>query len=763
MKGREYAHQWSQPYPNYSPDETDKKLEQVLAAGPHTCQYIRDDIGFEGCQSCPKNVTTPLLLGVVWEGILEAGGRYVRRTRSRKGEPIDTPISSFIIQAKERIWLEGREGIKVDLVAGETVCRDIIMERDVWSNRERFLRALPSADCQFEGNDVDVQKVLGLVARQKAPTRQGTRKLGFHPSVWLIGDRGIDANGWVEHPEVVYAPYAGHASGIEEHIAYQPLSEEAYIALIRDLAMFLPEINTAMNMVLCIGWFMACPFKPLIVDRVGHFPILNCWGTRGSGKSTLLRMMARLCGLKGRQLFSCSETDFSLLRLFSATTSIPVILDEFKPFDMRSGRVHTLSRYLRRAYDGDVEHRGRPDLSMVSYSLSSPVAVAGEVALSESAMLERVIPLRLSPDDIQRRPGAQGAMLALSGLPLEGFIDRYIQHVYQSDFPARWSTAQHTVDAIVGQRSIPPRIRDNMIVVAFGWQRFVAFCCEQGAEVNESITIEPAIAYMAEELLGSGHETKNAVEQLFEELAVMAEVEKIDHRHFNRRDNILAIRLRACVSEFRKYARETQSSTEILDVKAYLQQIRELSAMDNSYVVSSGKNHWMEGKARRSVIIDIDKAIAAGIDLSGFWAQCGIEGAAVGIELPVIGKSDSPKERQDYVPNSLSKAPTFPPPPSRPYSTPEPSDPRRGRGALGISKSLPGKKADGEEEWVKIYKEFERDQQTAWVAICERFVSEQEAEWVQRYTKSVNEQMDRERLQKPQEKEDFDDDFIPMN
>jgi hypothetical protein len=74
------------------------------------------------------------------------------------------------------------------------------------------------------------------------------------------------------------------------------------------------------------------------------------------------------------------------------------VFDEWKPWDMRQDQVRRLERLLRRAYQGDVEHRGRADLGLVRYHLTAPVAVAGEVPVAtQSALIERVISVSPSP------------------------------------------------------------------------------------------------------------------------------------------------------------------------------------------------------------------------------------------------------------------------------------------------------------------------------------------------------------------------------
>jgi hypothetical protein len=63
--GRETVHTFSDAYPRYSPTETDKKIVHALhAAGPHTCQYIQQTLGFTGCPPGGCGVKAPAVLGL---------------------------------------------------------------------------------------------------------------------------------------------------------------------------------------------------------------------------------------------------------------------------------------------------------------------------------------------------------------------------------------------------------------------------------------------------------------------------------------------------------------------------------------------------------------------------------------------------------------------------------------------------------------------------------------------------------------------------
>src|SRR5690606_5398000 len=60
--GPEIFHKLSSADPRYSPVETNEKLSRNLK--PVTCDYIANDLGYEGCKECPlyksKEMKSPI-------------------------------------------------------------------------------------------------------------------------------------------------------------------------------------------------------------------------------------------------------------------------------------------------------------------------------------------------------------------------------------------------------------------------------------------------------------------------------------------------------------------------------------------------------------------------------------------------------------------------------------------------------------------------------------------------------------------------------
>ena len=111
-------------------------------------------------------------------------------------------------------------------------------------------------------------------------------------------------------------------------MSYNQLGDADYLSLIKNLLGNLFEVQPPNVILPIIGWFMACPLKPKIQQYFGGFPLLMVSGTRGAGKTSLLRLMWALFGFSNRnhnKLFSVTETPFMLDKLFSASTSIPIL------------------------------------------------------------------------------------------------------------------------------------------------------------------------------------------------------------------------------------------------------------------------------------------------------------------------------------------------------------------------------------------------------------------------------------------------------
>jgi hypothetical protein len=303
-------------------------------------------------------------------------------------------VSSFTINPTMRVVTEDGE-----LILGEahtdkgTTVPALRLPLTSFHSKRDLIRQLPSADLQWTGSDNNVQGLLRVLARRPVPRRPGSNMLGEYRKgehhVWLGPDCAISKDGFLTPSPVIYVP---SGASLDKRVSYVPTDDDTFLEIATVVFRYLPLVNTPAVILPILGWFFATPMKASFMKAVGSFPTLFVWGTQGSGKSSLcIDIMWPLFGVRDAEPYSATETEFALLKLLTSTRSVPVFIDEYKPYDMQRQRLNTLHRYLRRLYRGETEERGRPDLKVNSYHLQAPVCVAGETRPTEAALLERII------------------------------------------------------------------------------------------------------------------------------------------------------------------------------------------------------------------------------------------------------------------------------------------------------------------------------------------------------------------------------------
>jgi hypothetical protein len=496
---------------------------------------------------------------------------------------------------------------------------DVTFERSHWHSRGAFLKALPALDLRCVATSVELQDIQGLVAAKAVPTTRGTRALGAcEGGVWVTKEGVLDAEGWMKDPPILYVPHGG-VCPLTGYVRYRSVAPETSLAVAEACYRQIWSVHEVGVIGPMLGWFFGTPLKPMLQRWLGHFPILNCWGTRGGGKTSLLALLWRLFGMES-VLLSCTETEFALLSLVSSTTSIPLVFDEWKPSNTRPDQVKRFERLLHRAYQGDAEHRGRPDLRLIPYRVTAPLAMAGEVPVAvQSALLERVIPVSPSPYWLAAHPEARQAFRELMALPLPAFAPLYVSWCLRRDVDADLARAEQALQNTLGDRVLPGRVHDNLLVVVFGLGQFLDFGGALGLPRPAGLDLRAMLAPVLEQLCTPDGTTRTAADLLLEQLATLAEMGRIQRgQHYNlTKEGHLALRLNLCLPELQRYLRQTKLHAEVLTQGAYMQQLRE-NAQAEGYVVETSRRASFGAGRQRAVIIDRTRAEQAGLDLDGF-------------------------------------------------------------------------------------------------------------------------------------------------
>jgi hypothetical protein len=527
-------------------------------------------------------------------------------------------VSSFTITPTSRIATDDGEIIVGDALTDRGTTVPLRLPLSAFHSKRDLIRQLPSADLQWTGSDNNVQGLLRVLARRPVPRRQGSTMLGDYRKgehhLWLGPDCAIDKTGFVEPPPVVYVP---SGASLDKRLSYLPTDDDTFLSIARVVFRCLPQVNTPEVILPVLGWFFATPMKASFMKATGSFPTLFVWGTQGSGKSSLcIDIMWPLFGVRDAEPYSATETEFALLKLLTSTTSVPVFIDEYKPYDMQKHRLNTLHRYLRRLYRGETEERGRPDLKVNSYHLQAPVCVAGETRPTEAALLERILTSNPEKTTLREKTGYQHAHRELRAVDLALFAPRYIQFCLGRDFEADLAVARGVAQSLLGERKVPIRIVENLTAMVLGVHLFEEFAAVCGCELPEDLGVAAAVDAVLADVLETDHGVKNALDHFLELLGVMAVQGHLKHRvHYVFDEGRLALHLESAYDAFRAHCKRIDYQGEVVDLKALRRLIME-NKKQTGFVVSESERVAFDGRdsRRRAVIIDLAKTPAVTAD-----------------------------------------------------------------------------------------------------------------------------------------------------
>ncbi|MFP2962573.1 hypothetical protein ACLEPN_33570 [Myxococcus sp. 1LA] len=534
---------------------------------------------------------------------------YCYYTVTQRGEA--KAISSFTFTPRALVETEEGEVFLGDVRTDKgTSMEGARLPRRAFHSRKELLNHLPSVHTQWTGSDNNVQGLLRAVARRAVPRLPGTTTLGDFKRgehhVWVAPGCTIGREGFLSASPVAYLP---NGTSLEARIRYEATDDDTFHDVARTVFEYLPQLNTPQVVLPMLGWFFATPMKPRLMEKVGSFPLLFIHGTQGSGKSSMCTdVFWPLFGVPSSDAYSVTETEFALVKLLSATRSVPVVADEYKPYDMPLHRLQMLHRYMRRLYRGETEERGRSDLSVVSYRLHAPLCVAGETRPTEAALLERLLTVNPEKATLKRRD-CRAAFRKLKGVNLALLAPRYIQFCLGRSFDADFQVARTVADVFLKGREVPPRVVDNVVAMLLGIHLFEEFARECGYPLPVDLGAREAVDAVLADLLETEAGVKNALDAFLEMLGVMAIQGELRHRvHYVFEGERLCLHLESAYDAFRAHCKRIDYEGEVVDTKA-LRRLLQENHRESGYVAALNERICFDGRMnrRRAVVLDLSR------------------------------------------------------------------------------------------------------------------------------------------------------------
>lgn len=156
-----------------------------------------------------------------------------------------------------------------------------------------------------------------------------------------------------------------------------------------------------------LGWVVACFLGPALrLLNSNQFPLLHVYGLASTGKSFTLRTMVGLHGHKRRPILlsAGNTTNAPLTARTTGTTSIPLVVDEYKPTEMSGSQLDCFTHAFRAVWDGTAAMRGRlsresgeTQVVTQAHAQTAPACFIAEQREADTAILQRCVIVPLTP------------------------------------------------------------------------------------------------------------------------------------------------------------------------------------------------------------------------------------------------------------------------------------------------------------------------------------------------------------------------------
>lgn len=147
-----------------------------------------------------------------------------------------------------------------------------------------------------------------------------------------------------------------------------------------------------------LGWYTACFYRMIFNKVYQKFPLLHVNGGAGGGKTEMNRAMLSLFYFnQDPKELTPQSSLFAIQQHMSASASIPLLIDEYKPHEMPPDLHSKLKLLWRDAYNNREITKGGGNRdsedfrSLNQTQISAPVCFVGEVMEEEPATMERVV------------------------------------------------------------------------------------------------------------------------------------------------------------------------------------------------------------------------------------------------------------------------------------------------------------------------------------------------------------------------------------
>jgi hypothetical protein len=465
-------------------------------------------------------------------------------------------VSRAVLRAVEAFYdLEKNQfrGYEFDIfVKGRTTTRTML-SAEAFASAQSLKKFFVAHQLSFQGGEYEAMSLLDIMAEKAS---RGGKVYTYPREGFFIINNPTKAE---PEPVKVYLTQDTYKVSVPDddeghfRLRYRPTSvtsafnvdvhkapelDETKVEALHDLFHFSrPDVCADL-----VGWFVACHYRSAYLHAFNQFPMLQIYGEAGAGKSQSAWLLAHLhwfmtpISIKSADGF----TAFALDAHASSSTSAPLIVDEFKPRELRKrpgGMYEKVKSVLKASYIGaDIGERGTVNqgaenhLALIKSKATAPICFLGEAIEMETAIIERSVNVNIHKG--LHTPDRTNAFLRLQSNPtvLSSLGRELVQMGFQINLAKMKREVEEIRDEIsasmppvedASRRRAAPRMIFNRAVIVHSLRTLKAvlarrFATEFDADIDN--------------LLGTKAEGNSADDDKVIQLHAMSEMSKVLNR-----------------------------------------------------------------------------------------------------------------------------------------------------------------------------------------------------------------------------------------
>lgn len=526
-------------------------------------------------------------------------GRYVI-TRTRGDSEWEDIISNFVINIKSSFATPDGVIRNVEFV-NEYGERSNVFPLDpaAMAGTNEFKKfCFSKGNYVFDGTAADLSEIWKLeFLRDRGEFIWMPERIGrITEDLWLFGNLAVK-QGIIYEPDndgIIWIDGKGYKP---QSFQVGPRGEQVEDAIpslhtkdldIREVAEKLRDSIGGYEAYLALGWVAMTVFSWDVFKAFKCLPILFAHGMRGGGKSTLARWLMNFFGVETEGTGLADTTQNYIVRALSYYSSLGVWLDEYR----NEPKITQKDGYLRSAYNRQLSGKGTTTAYQArSFAVHATLCLTGEELPQDSGLFTRLVQVQISA---YRHDREMYDWLNANCIRFSRFTLDLIQHY--GDYRDKLIAGAKELKAALIARGITDRIAENYAICAAAFETTIL----EDAEFIQWVFRQcEQIKYVGE--------SEHMLNQFWQDVDYLVSEGDLGAKHLavDLREQKLYLWLNGVYEVWAIHYRK-KTGKDPFDKPTILKYLS-----DEPYFVEAAKAKKLGGSARRTVVIDLERAKGA--------------------------------------------------------------------------------------------------------------------------------------------------------